>query len=57
MRYKELERDAKLGNQRARKMLEERRVQLELLPIRDAMGCSLTWCPNAVPKQIGRAHV
>lgn len=52
MRYKELERDAKLGNQRALKILEERRVQLETLPIRDAMGCSLTWCPNAVPKQL-----
>ena len=52
MQYKELERDAKLGNQRAQRILEERRVQLEVLPIRDAMGCSLTWCPNAVPKQL-----
>lgn len=52
MQYKELERDAKLGNQRAQRILEERGVQLEVLPIRDAMGCSLTWCPNAVPKQL-----
>lgn len=52
MQYKELERDAKLGNQRAQRILEERRVQLEVLPIRDAMGCSLTWCTNAVPKQL-----
>lgn len=52
MKYKELERDAKLGNQRAKKILEERRGCLETLPIRDAMGCSLTWCPNAIPQQL-----
>ena len=52
MKYKELERDAKLGNQRAQRILEERRTQLETLPIRDALGCSLTWCPNAVPAQL-----
>lgn len=52
MKYKELERDAKLGNQRAQRILEERRIQLETLPIRDAMGCLLTWCPGAVPAQL-----
>lgn len=52
MKYKELERDAKLGNQRAQRILEGRRIQLETLPIRDAMGCSLTWCPSVVPAQL-----
>ena len=52
MDYKELERDAKLGNQRAAKRLEERSAMLEKLPIRDAMGNSLTWCPQAVPAKL-----
>ena len=38
MNYKELEKDARLGNHMAAKRLEERRGMLEKLPIRDAMG-------------------
>lgn len=49
MNYKILERDARLGDYYSRKLLEERSSQLEALPIRDALGYSLTWCPSAVP--------
>ena len=52
MNYKELERDAKLGNRAAAKRLEERGKMLEKLPIRDAMGNSLTWCPQAIPTKL-----
>ena len=45
MNYKQLERDAKLGDYHAQQVLEERREKLEKLPIRDALGYSLTWCP------------
>ena len=49
MEYKVLERDAKLGDYSAAKKLEQRQEKLETLPIRDAFGYSLTWCPEAVP--------
>jgi len=52
MDYKILERDAKLGDYNARKTLEERRELLEKLPIRDAFGYSLTWCPQAIPEKL-----
>jgi len=52
MDYKILERDAKLGDGRSARILEERRQKLEKLPIRDAMGNSLTWCPDAIPQKI-----
>ena len=52
MNYKELEKDARLGNHMAAKRLEERRGMLEKLPIRDAMGNSLTWCPQAAPEKL-----
>ena len=52
MDYKLLERDAKLGDGRSAKILEERRQKLEKLPIRDAMGNSLTWCPAAIPQKL-----
>lgn len=52
MDYKILERDAKLGDGRSAKILEERRQKLEKLPIRDAMGNSLTWCPSAIPQNL-----
>lgn len=52
MDYKILERDAKLGNQRALKILEERQEKLEVLPIRDAFGYSLTWCKDAIPANL-----
>lgn len=52
MEYKILERDAKLGDYTAIKKLDERRQKLEKLPIRDAMGNSLTWCPDAIPAKL-----
>lgn len=52
MNYKELERDAELGNARAIRILEERKQKLERLPIRDELGNSLTWCPSAIPEQL-----
>ena len=52
MEYKILERDAKLGDYSAAKKLEQRQIKLETLPIRDAFGYSLTWCPEAVPQEL-----
>lgn len=52
MEYKILERDAKLGSQTAARLLSERGSKLETLPIRDAMGYSLTWYPTAIPKKL-----
>lgn len=52
MDYKDLERDAKLGDLRSQKILEERRQKLERLPIRDALGNPLTWCPSAIPQKL-----
>ncbi len=52
MNYKQLERDAKLGDYHAQQVLEERQRQLEKLPIRDALGYSLTWCPSAIPEKL-----
>ena len=52
MNYKQLERDAKLGDYHAQQVLEERREKLEKLPIRDALGYSLTWCPSAIPDRL-----
>lgn len=52
MDYKVLERDAKLGNHAASKKLAQRQEKLEVLPIRDAFGYSLTWCPDAIPKSL-----
>ena len=49
MNYKILERDAKLGDYQAQKQLEQRREQVEPLPIRDALGYPLTYCPSAIP--------
>lgn len=54
MNYKELERDARLGDGRAGRILEERRQKLERLPIREALGNPLTWCPSAIPSQLMR---
>lgn len=52
MEYKILERDAKLGSQTAARLLSERESRLETLPIRDAMGYSLAWCPAAIPQKL-----
>lgn len=52
MEYKRLERDAKLGDCHAQQILEERQKNLEKLPIRDALGYSLTWCPSAIPEKL-----
>lgn len=52
MNYKILERDAKLGDYRAKQMLEQRHTLLETLSIRDAMGYSLTYCPSLLPEQL-----
>lgn len=52
MNYKVLERDARLGDYYSKKLLEERFAQSEALPIRDALGYSLTWCPCAVPSAL-----
>lgn len=52
MEYKILERDAKLGDRQAIKILEERQSKLVELPIRDAMGNKLTWCPEAIPQKL-----
>ena len=48
MNYKILERDAKLGDYQAEKQLEKRKEKLKPLPIRDALGYSLTYCPSAI---------
>jgi len=52
MKYKELERDAKLGDGHAKMVLEKRQQRLEVLPIRDELGHSLTWCPEAIPEKL-----
>ena len=52
MNYKILERDAKLGDYRAKQVLEQRHTLLETLSIRDAMGYSLTYCPSLLPEQL-----
>lgn len=52
MEYKILERDAKLGDYTSARKLEERQKQLEILPIRDALGYSLMWCPAAIPNEL-----
>lgn len=52
MKYKILERDARLGDAYSVRLLENRREKLETLPIRDALGYSLTWCPSAIPAAI-----
>lgn len=52
MNYKELERDANLGNAKAIRILEEREQKLERLPIRDELGNPLTWCPSAIPERL-----
>ena len=52
MNYKEMERDAELGNVRAVKALEERKENLVRLPIRDELGNPLTWCPSAIPGRL-----
>ena len=49
MEYKILERDAKLGMYSAAKKLRQRQEKLEMLPIRDAFGYQLSWCPGAIP--------
>ncbi|MCX4326865.1 MAG: Fic family protein [Lachnospiraceae bacterium] len=49
MEYKILERDAKLGVYSAAKKLRQRQEKLEMLPIRDAFGYQLSWCPGAIP--------
>ncbi len=50
--YKELERDAELGDAKSARLLEERKCRLERLPIRDELGNPLTWCPTAVPQRL-----
>ena len=52
MNYKEMERDAELGNVRAVKALEERKENLERLQIRDELGNPLTWCPSEIPGRL-----
>ena len=52
MNYKQLERKANLGDYAAIQMLRERQKNLETLPIRDAMGYSLTWCPSSIPENL-----
>ena len=49
MEYKILERDAKLGDYSAASKLQQRQEKLEPLPIRDAFGYTLAWCPEAIP--------
>ena len=49
--YKKLEIAANLGDVSARQAMEERRSKLVKLPIRDALGYSLTWCPEDIPQQ------
>ena len=49
MEYKVLERDAKLGDYSAARKLEQRQEKLEMLPVRDAFGYQLSWCPEAIP--------
>ncbi len=51
MDYKKLEIAAKLGDLVARETLEKRLEKLEKLPIRDALGYSLTWYPKDIPLQ------
>ena len=50
MNYKELDRKAKLGDEKAARILEERAQKLEMLPIRDGLGNRLAWCPADIPK-------
>ncbi len=52
MEYKILERDAKLGDRAAAKKLEERHAKLVELELREAMGNKLTYCPEALPKEL-----
>lgn len=52
MNYKLLERDARLGDYQAKQALEQRHTLLQTLPIRDAMGYSLTYCPSLLPEQL-----
>ena len=52
MNYKELERKANLGDYTALQTLKERQNNLENLPIRDAMGYPLTWCPSSIPENL-----
>lgn len=51
MEYKRLEKEAKQGSYAAQAELDMRATRLEKLPIRDAMGYQLTWCPSDMPKQ------
>ena len=52
MEYKILERDAKLGDYNARKVLDERYELLEEFPIRDDMGYKLTWAPSKIDRKL-----
>ncbi len=49
--YKKLEIAANLGDLSARQTLDNRAAKLVKLPIRDALGYSLTWCPEDIPQQ------
>lgn len=51
MEYKRLEKAAKQGDYSAIAQLEKRKELLVQLPIREAMGYPLTWCPTDIPKQ------
>ncbi len=51
MDYKKLEIAANLGDLTAKEKLEKRFEKLEKLPIRDALGYSLTWCPEDIPEE------
>ena len=51
LNYKKLEIAANLGDLSARQAIEERKEKLVKLPIRDALGYSLTYCPEDIPKQ------
>lgn len=51
MEYKKLEKMAKQGDYGAIAQLEKRKELLVQLPVREAMGYPLTWCPTDIPKQ------
>lgn len=48
MEYKKLEKLAKQGDYGAIAQLEKRKEVLVQLPLREAMGYPLTWCPTDI---------
>ena len=51
MDYKKLEIATNLGDLTAKATLQKRFEKLEKLPIRDALGYSLTWCPEDISQE------